>query len=969
MASRKYSPRLSNGSCVWIVFIGLGVCCVSNVTADDESALKVIQKKCVRCHGDKKHESGLNLASIGAMQRGSESGSIFDATSAEKGRLHQLIKTAEMPPKGEGTLSTNERDLLLKWIAANNARLASKTATVSVNRVLAVLQLRCTVCHGTRRKEADLDLRTRVSILKGGKSGPAIAVGEPKKSLLLKRIHDGEMPPKRRLVEVSVKPMAANEIDLLTRWIKQGAKPRSKDVKPFVSQVSQQDREFWAYRKPRQVPPPAVQHSEWVANAIDRFVLRKLESAGLALAGEANRRTLIRRLYLDLLGLPPTPPEIAEFLNDPRPDAWSRLVDRVLASPRYGERWGGFWLDLCGYSDSEGIQHADPIRPEAWRFRDYVIRAFNADKPYDRFLLEQLAGDELADYANAPEITNEIYDNLVATGFLRMSEDATFAGITSFVPDRLEVVDDLIEVLTSSVMGMTIRCARCHDHKFDPIPQADYYRLAGIFKGALDENDWLKPTRQGGAPGTNDRYLRFVTTAERNAWQANEDRIAKDVETLNRKRTQLKAQHTRELVVARLKAIDKKISERVLSALDSAEGQRTEEQKKLLRTHVKLITVTNEELAKVVAFQSADKRLGEQIKQANAQKKLEPLIRALWDRGEPSPTYILNRGNYLTPSEEIEPAFPTALSAGPPEIEPPWKGAKQTGRRLAFAKWLTKHDHPLTARVIVNRIWKHHFEHGIVASLDNFGIAGASPTHPELLDWLAVEFVDNGWSIKSMHRLILNSATFRQVSDVSDRASERDPENRLLSRMPLRRMDAETLRDSLLAVAGRLRNRPFGPADGVSKRADGLVTSNAVNNMWRRSVFVIKRRTERLTILDNFDRPRMSPNCVERNVSTVATQALHLLNNSMVHQLADALATRVARGENSPKQQIDRIYELTTGGIPDADERRAVLESYTRLFERWSEANSKDSPVDVQHRVLTNLCHAMMNSASFLYID
>jgi mono/diheme cytochrome c family protein len=968
METRSYSP--SRLSCVLLVSI-LSIVFLTNaptVSADDTAVLAVIQTKCVRCHGDKKHEAGLNLASLSKMQRGSESGSIFNATNADQGRLYELIKTGEMPPKGEPQLTADERQSLLKWITDNNARLAKNT-DARLGQVLPMLQLRCTACHGTRRQEGGLDLRTRESILKGGKSGPAVVAGDPQNSRILKRIHAGEMPPRRRLVEVSVKPMADNEIELLTRWIKQGTKNDVQKTKTDVSKVSKKDKDFWAYQTPRSLRPPEVDRRDQVTNAIDRFILSKLEARQLSLAGRASRRTLIRRLYLNLIGLPPAPDEIAQFINDNSPDAWGQLVDRVLASPRYGERWGGFWLDLCGYSDSEGIQHADPIRPEAWRYRDYVIRAFNDDKHYNQFLLQQLAGDELADYANAPKITSEIYDNLVATGFLRMSEDATFAGITSFVPDRLEVVDDIVEVLTSSVMGMTIRCARCHDHKFDPIPQADYYRLASVFKGALDENDWLKPTRQRGAPGTNDRYLKFVTTAERSAWQQNEDRVSEAIATLNQERSKLTATHSRRVIVERLKSVEKSVAQQILIAFDTQEADRTDAQKQLLKKHAKSVTVSREELLKLKEFQDADKKLEERIKQANTQRVREPLIRALWDRGEPSPTYILNRGNYLTPSVKIEPAFPSAVSDGTPTIERPWKNTKSTGRRLAFAKWLTRKDHPLTARVMVNRIWKHHFENGIVVSLDNFGIAGAKPSHPELLDWLAVEFVERDWSIKSLHRLILNSSTYRQSSKVSADARRLDPENQLLSRMPLNRMDAETIRDSMLAVAGRLRNFPFGAADAVSKRADGLVTSISVRNTWRRSIFVIKRRTERLTILANFDRPRMSPNCVERSVSTVAPQALHLLNNGMVHELAKSMATRVSQSVSEPARQIDLICELTTAKRPSVEEADVLLKTYDQLLTRWKELGENPSEADGRHRALTNVCHAMLNSAGFLYID
>src|SRR5205085_1222204 len=445
---------------------------------------------------------------------------------------------------------------------------------------------------------------------------------------------------------------------------------------------------------------------------------QKLEEKGLTLSPEADRATLLRRAYLDLTGLPPEPAEVREFLADPAPDAYERLVDRLLASPRYGERWGRYWLDLAGYADSEGKREQDLPRPHAWRYRDYVIRACNADRPYDRFLLEQLAGDELADHEKAPEITPEVYDNRVATGFLRMAPDATWANITGFVPDRLEVIADEIEVLGSAVMGLTLKCARCHSHKFDPIPQRDYYRLADVFKGAYDEYDWLKPdVRPGLGPVSQDvlggRHLPHVTTRERRAWQAHNARIQKEIALKSGR-----------------------------AGKDSA-----------------------------------------RIKGLRARLLPEPRVQALWDRGQPSPTYVYRRGDPLLPGRLVGPGVPSVLTDGktPFKVEPPWPGAKKTGRRLAFARWLTRPDHPLTARVIVNRLWKHHFGNGIVRTLGNFGKAGTPPSHPELLDWLAVELMRRGWSLKEMHRLMMISSTYRQSSAVTPAHEKLDPDNVLLS--------------------------------------------------------------------------------------------------------------------------------------------------------------------------------------------
>ncbi len=870
----------------------------------------LLESKCVRCHGPKKQEAELNLSTPAGIRRGSESGPIIAAGKPDESLLYEMVRDRHMPPENEGTLTSTEIELIRDWIASG-ARFANKSdevaAQITEHDVVPIMLLRCTVCHGARRREGELDLRTRESMLRGGKSGPAIVLGRPEESLLVKRVHAGEMPPRQSLVEVSVKPMQADELARLEQWIALDA-PEVPLIRESVTAISEEDRQFWSFRPPRAVAVPTVRAADQVRNPIDAFILRKLEEHGLTLSPPADRATLIRRAYVDLIGLPPDSDDVRRFVNDPSPHAYDALIDRLLASPHYGERWGGYWLDLAGYSDSEGVQHSDPIRPHAYRYRDYVIRAFNADKPYNRFLAEQIAGDELADYRGAKEIDQTIYENLVATGFLRMATDGTFSNITGFVPDRLEVIDDEIEVLGSAVLGLTIKCARCHSHKFDPISQADYYRLVAVFKGALDEHDWLKPQRQSGAAGESDRLLPFVTTTERTAWEAQKAKI-----------------------------------EEQIAALEKTGGQE------------------------------------EQIKQLKAQLPPEPLIRALWDRGQPSPTYILQRGNYLTPGESVSPGVPAALSSdeNPFDIKPPSADAQSTGRRLALARWLTHEKHPLTARVMVNRIWKHHFGRGIAETLDNFGRAGARPSHPDLLDWLAVEFVRSGWSVKELHRLIMLSATYRQSSVVLSEHERLDPDNRLLSRMPLRRLDAEALHDTLLSIAGRLDPTPFGPADPVEARADGLVSATAKSQGWRRSIFILKRRTESLSILDSFDRPQMTPNCIERTTSTVAPQALHLMNNKTIRELAESFAQRLMDEVGDDAEQlINRMYLTALSRPPTADELAVSLRALATLKEQWKQqltagdgADAAATESESRRRALVNLCHAMINSAALLYVD
>ncbi len=872
----------------------------------------ILQARCVACHGDEEQSAELSLATAEDLLRGGESGSVIVAGSPTESLLYERVHRREMPPEDSEPLTDAEIELLRRWIAegASLGQSVKHEETVTDERIVPLMLLRCATCHGERRREADLDLRTPEGMLRGGKSGPAVVKGAPGASLLIQRIRSEEMPPRRQLVAASVKPMEASELKLLEQWIAAGmpsAEPRD-ERSSAVSSVKDEDREFWSFRSPQAAPLPVEQLSpddlQRVRSPVDVFVMAKLREQGLTLSPEANRETLIRRLYFDLIGLPPTAEQVNQFVNDPHPQAYEMLVESLLASPHYGERWGRHWLDAAGYADSEGGDNEDRVRPNMWRYRDYVIQSLNRDKPYDRFLMEQIAGDELVDYENAGTITQEIYDNLVATGFLRTAPDRTFANITNFVPDRLEVIADEIQILGSAVLGLTIQCSRCHSHKFDPLPQRDYYRLAALLKDALDEHDWLGP---------QERQLPYVTTDERRAWEEHEAHLRSQIEPLQQQ-------------------------------LDAS----TDEEEK--------------------------KEIQKRIEELKAQQRPEPKIRALWSRGVPSPTYLLRRGNYLTPGERVTPGVPEVLTrrGGELVIEPPWPGAATTGRRLALARWLTQPDHPLTARVMVNRVWKQHFGQGLVATPDNFGNTGARPTHPELLDWLAVEFVRRGWSLKALHRELVTSSTYRQSSQVTPEALAADPDNRWLSRMPLRRLEAEVLRDALLSVAGRLDLTPYGPPDGVDVRGDGLVTVQASDHGERRSIYVLHRRTQMPTILENFDSPQMSPNCIVRSESIAAPQALHLLNNAVVYELAGHFADRIWADVGMDRDaQITLAFELAFGTGPDGEQRQIAEEMLGRLDAEWRETIGEEEDAEQQaaRRALRNFCHALMNSAAFVYVD
>ena len=937
----------------------------------------LLTSRCGECHNRKSSKGELDLTTSEGLQAGGESGPLLVPGKPSDSLLIEKIVDGEMPPKGKNPLTKQEIKLLKHWVqTGGHSGTAKKSQAISQWSVLPILQLRCTVCHGTRKQEGGLDLRSRAAMLKGGKSGPAIVPGKPAESLLLKRIHDGEMPPHRELVNYSVKPMETGEIALLSKWIEQGAKADQLPTNVVRGNkdplVSDEDRQFWSFQPPRRPVVPMVKSPVPLHGSVDHFTTAALEKKGLNLSPASDPLVLLRRAYYDLLGLPPSPAQVTEFLNDQAPGAYERLLDRLLASPQYGERWGGFWLDLAGYADSEGIQHSDSIRPFAYRYRDYVIRSWNADKSYARFLMEQVAGDELANYSDPDSVSSQVHDNLVATGFLRMVPDATYFGITNFVPDRLEIIDDTLEVFSSSVMGLTVKCARCHSHKFDPIPQRDYYRLAAIFKGAIDENDWLKPTRQSGDPGSRDRYLAAISTAERDTWRQHQQSIKEAVAVIEKRISEEEKRLVRLEQEERIKKLPAAIQADIERMLATPADKRDAVQKYLADKFAEPLKVTQDNLLKTnQGFKKYYDTAQAEIKKTKEQEKPQPLIRALWDRGEPSPTYILRRGNYLTPGRLVEPGLPAVLTHGDTAIvnRLSTDQAPGTGRRLALARWLTQPEHPLTSRVIANRIWKHHFQHGIVTTLDNFGRAGARPTHPELLDWLATELIDSGWSIKHLHRVIMTSATYRQQSKVTQAHLKADPDNIWLSRMPLKRLDAEMLRDALLSVSDRLRLTPFGPADPVEARSDGLVISMPTQGSWRRSVYVIQRRTQPLTILGTFDRPQMNPNCVERMNSTVAPQALHLLNNKMIHELSVAFAGRIKNEAGNDRQaQIKQAYLVALSRSPSKAELDLSLSYLDKLTLQWKQEQPQKT-AEAPQRALENFCHAVINLAAFIYID
>lgn len=962
----------------------------------DKEIRPLLRTHCGKCHAGTTLKGELDLSSLDSILKGGESGPAVVVGQPEKSPLLEKIIKGEMPPGKKNALTGEEIHLLETWIKGqpgtdpsskeDQAKAAGSTkAAPNQHDILPIMLRHCTVCHGAHRREGNLDLRSRASMIRGGKSGPAIVPGNSGASLLLGKIREGLMPPKERLVEASVKPLEPNELDLLTRWVEGGAP--EVDLTPDVVTtnpdplVSDGDRNFWAFQPPRNPDLPRIQKEDWPRNSVDRFILVRLEAAGIQPNCEADKATLFRRASFDLTGLPPDPRELREFLDSPDPQAYEKAIDRMLASPRYGERWGRYWLDLIGYADSEGKREQDLPRPHAWRYRDYVIRSLNADKPYNQFLVEQIAGDELFDHESAETITETMADQLIATGFLRMVPDATWANITGYVQDRVEVIADEMDVLGSALLGLTLKCARCHSHKFDPIPQRDYYRLLDVFKGALDEYDWLKPdVRPGLGPVSQDfqkgRLLKTVSTRERKAWEQHEASLTSRVNALR--------QQVEEFSRLRLTTtIQERLADRTQA--DRLQGQALAEKGVDAWTpsdRAWLKARWEDSPASWQAWKKTDpptlafqKKIEAEVAQIEAQRRTEPMIQALWDRGDPSPTYIYRRGDPLNPGRLVGPGVPSVLTDGktPFVVHPPWPGAKKTGRRLAFARWLTQPNHPLTARVLVNRVWKHQMGRGIVKSLGNFGKAGTPPTHPELLDWLAIDFVEKGWSLKRLHWVIMTSSTYRQSSQLSEELTRKDPDNQWFGRMPMTRLDAEAIHDTMVKASGQWDPTPFGPADPVVMRSDGLINPVRKENGWRRLVYVSQKRKQIATALDTFDFPQMNPNCLERRDSMVAPQALHLMNHGLVRELADRMGQRVflEAGPEATKQ-VELVYALALGRPPWDQELKLGVATLSQLRDSWKASSPPDkngSPTPKEVLALGSYCHTIFNSAAFLFVD
>ncbi len=842
-----------------------------------------------------------------------------------------------------------------------------------------ILKARCWLCHGEEAEhEGSLDTRLARFLKQGGDSGPAIVPGNHAESLLHQRTSAGEMPPGEN-------KLSPEELETLARWIDAGAETAREEPETLaVGDIfTAEDRAHWSFQPIRRPPLPSVEQPQRVAAPIDAFLLAYLEHKGLSFAPEAQRATLIRRLSFDLTGLPPTPEAVEQFVNDPAADAYDRLVDELLASPAYGERWGRHWLDVAGYADSDGYGDKDVERKWAHKYRDYVIRSFNRDKPWDEFLVEQLAGDELLSppYAN---LSPAEADRLIATGFLRMGPDGTSDSAVDQNVARNDVVADTIKIVSSAVLGLTTGCAQCHAHRYDPISHEDYHRLRALFEPAYDWKEWRAPDA---------RLISLWSDEVRQTAAAVDAELADITKRRNEELDQLVGE-TFERELAKL---PEELQEKARATRETAADKRDDEQKQLIKEYPFL----NVDRGSVYLYlddrlRGFKKKWDDLTAAKQTERPAENKVRSLTEvPGHVPVTKLFSRGNFNEPRDEVAPGELSVLNTTNLTIPLDDPALPTTGRRLAYARHLTDGRHPLVARVLVNRFWLHHFGRGLVDTPGDFGMLGQQPSHPELLDWLASEFVRGGWKLKRLHRLILTSTAYRQSSVRRDELEAVDPDNRLLGRMSVRRLEAEAIRDALLSVSGRLTRRMFGPPvpvmpDEVGQVVVGVDTRDSAGRPtgkvvplggeeFRRAIYVQVRRSQPLGMLEPFDVPTMTPNCEKRASSTVAPQSLLMMNSELVVEQAAVMARRVRREVgDDPGAQFRRAWLLAFARVPSASETEAAIEF---LAEQGANAAAGAKPdqegsedpnadnVSPEQVALAHLCHALVISNGFLYVD
>jgi len=859
--------------------------------------------------------------------------------------------------------------VLATSLLGQSATAAEKAGPRFETEVRSILKAHCWQCHGEAdEKKGGLDTRLARFLIRGGESGPAIVPGKHADSRLFKRVASGEMPP-------GAKRLSARDVELLARWIDAGARTvRPEPASLADGSFTVEERQHWSFRPIRRPPSPAVQHGELLQSPIDAFLLAELESRGHGFGPEADRPTLVRRLAFDLHGLPPEPGVVERFVADRAAGAWVRLVDRLLASPAYGERWARHWLDVVGYADSDGVTQRDRPRNWSFKYRDYTIRALNADKPWNEFVVEQLAGDELVKPPHK-DLSAEQADRLIATGFLRMAPDGTTGG--SGANQELasnQVVAEVIKVVSTSLLGLTVGCAQCHQHRYDPITHADYYRLRALFEPAYDPKHWRSPSG------------RLVSQWDKNVRETAAVIDKKLAEITSGKNAELEAA-VKKAFETRLAKLPAEIRAEAKTARETAAAKRNAKQKQLIEDYpfLSISRGTIQQFEPSIAA-AIRKKWDDQSAAVGKQRPAADNLMCLSEvPGQVPPTRLFSRGDFKQPREEIKPGELSVLSPAGFSIAANDPKLPTTGRRLAYARYLTNGQHPLLARVLVNRFWMHHFGQGLVSTPGNFGAMGTRPTHPKLLDWLASEFMQSGWSLKHLHRVILTSTAYRQSARRREKLDRIDPDNQLLGRMSVRRLEAETLRDSLIHLGGRFSDRMFGPPVPVSLDSVGhriIVSNNRYDptgrlltkiasigsEEFRRTIYIQVRRSMPLGVLTPFDPPTMKPNCEVRTASTTAPQSLMMMNDPFVVRHVGELARRVrAEAVDGPAAEFGLAWRLVYGRGPNDFEQRTGL----KFLQDETAAVRSSSPknTDPALTALSHLCHALVSSNGFLYVD
>ena len=770
-----------------------------------------------------------------------------------------------------------------------------------------LLARHCYSCHGPDADEGGLRLHEQASAIAELDSEEfAIVPGDVDNSVLLSRIVEEDESMRMPL---DAEPLTSAEIVTLRRWIESGAR----------------FEKHWAFIPPRHHAPPPVERTEWLSNEIDAFILAQLEAVSLGPVPPADRRTLARRAYFDLTGLPPTLDQLANFVNDTSPNAYDRLITNLLASKHYGEHWGRKWLDLVRFAETNSYER-DGLKANAWRYRDYVIRSLNDDKPYDQFLREQLAGDEL------DEVTAE---TMIATGYYRLGiwQDEPVDPVQSYYDE----MDDIVTTTGVAMLGLTINCARCHDHKIDPVPQVDYYGmlafLADVTPYGTREDQHSNNQWDLSSPEERQRRAVLLDHEQEVARQKTE------VEQVGIERMDGEDQRLAEIPKERPKLLADKLEAR-LTDLEWERYRRIDEQHALIRNEIEQLP--SAEMALSLARCDA----------------------------HPKPMHVMARGNPHALGDQVEPHFPEIFGARLAEIPVAPDDARSAGRRRILAEWIASPENMLTARVIVNRVWQHHFGRGIVRSASNFGQRGTPPTHPELLDWLALWFIDNGWQLKPLHQLMMTSSTYRMSSRGDEASLTADPDNDMFWRFNLRRLSAEELRDATLAVSGRFNPKMYGPGFYSSVSPDAMATQSKPGEGWgkssederaRRSVYIHVKRSLVTPMLAAFDFPDTDTSCEARFITTQPSQPLSMLNGRFANEQAGHLAARVTAEVGDDRQaQVSRALELTLGRKAAESESAGGM----RLVETLINQHGLEP-----HEALRYWCLTTLNLNEFLYVD